>query len=221
MKLDLHLHSNYSPDALTKPETAVKTAKKLGIGIAVTDHGTTKAWPEFTEYGKKFDVPVILGEEIRVLDDEKKFCGELIGLFLTEEINSKHYLEVIDEIKSQKGIIVVPHPFDSFRHGFKFIKTEFKKIDLIEGFNARSQRNEFNEKAKEFAKEKGIPMTASSDSHTPEEIGNGLTKVNASTLEEAKKELLKGRTGLIENKKANLWHHFQTQLAKRKIMKGR
>jgi hypothetical protein len=221
MNLDLHLHSSYSPDAVTKPKTAVKTAKKLGIGIAVTDHNTTKAWKEFIEYGKKFDVPVILGEEIQVLDDEGKFAGELIGLFLKNEIPSMHYLKVIDEIREQNGLIVAPHPFDSFRYPFKFIETEFKKIDLIEGFNARSHLSKFNEKAKKFAKEKKIPMVSSSDSHTPEEIGNGLTKVNAFSLDEAKKELLNGNTELIENKKAGLWAHAQTQLAKKKIIKER
>jgi predicted metal-dependent phosphoesterase TrpH len=221
MKLDLHTHSMYSPDALIKPSTAIKIAKKNNLILAITDHNTTKGWNDYLMEASKQKIEVILGEEIKVLDSDGKVCGELIGLFLNEEIKIMHFNQVIDSIKEQDGIVVSPHPFDSFRLGFKFIEKEFKKINLIEAFNARSQLNSFNKKAEKFAKEKNISMIASSDAHTPEEIGNGLTEVNALNLEEARKELLAGRTKLIKNKKANLWQHTQTQLIKKNLIKTR
>lgn len=221
MKLDLHTHSIYSSCALIKPVTAIKKAKKLGIIIAITDHNTTKGWNDYLLEANKQKTEVILGEEIKVLDSDGKVCGELIGLFLNEEIKIMHFNQVIDSIKEQDGIVVVPHPFDSFRYGFKFIEKELKKINLIEAFNARSQLNAFNKKAEKFAEKNNIGMIASSDAHTPEEIGNGLTEINAETLEEARKELLAGKTKLIKNKKANLWHHTQTQLIKRNLIKSR
>ncbi len=211
----------YSPDALTKPSTAIKIAKKLDLILAITDHNTSKGWNDFLLEANKQKTEIILGEEIKVLDSDGKVCGELIGLFLNEEIKIMHYNQVIDAIREQGGLVVAPHPFDTLRHGFKPIKKEFKKIDLIEGYNARSQFNSFNLKAKKFGEQKGIPLIASSDSHTPEEIGNGVTEVNASDLEEARKQLLSGKTRLIENHKASLWHHFQTQLAKRNLVKPR
>ena len=41
--------------------------------------------------------------------------GEVIGLFISEEIISKNFLEVIDGIKDQSGLVVLPHPFDELR----------------------------------------------------------------------------------------------------------
>ena len=50
---------------------------------------------------------------------------------------------------------------------------------------------------------------------TLEEIGNGLTKINATTLEGVRKELKKGNTKAIPRAKARFSHHLQTQLARR------
>jgi len=50
---------------------------------------------------------VIVGSEIST---ER---GEIIGLFLKEEIKPGNVQEVISEIKEQNGIIVIPHPFDA------------------------------------------------------------------------------------------------------------
>ena len=43
MKLDLHLHTQYSPDAIGTPQDIAQLLKKKGFqGMAVTDHNTVK-----------------------------------------------------------------------------------------------------------------------------------------------------------------------------------
>jgi len=51
----------------------------------------------------------VVGEEISC--DE----GDIIGLFLTERIKRGPVLEVMDGIRAQGGLVMVPHPFDSMR----------------------------------------------------------------------------------------------------------
>jgi hypothetical protein len=60
-----------------------------------------------------------------------------------------------------------------------------------------------------------------SDAHVPEEIGNGLTEVDAVNEDEFRKEIKARRTNVVANGKAKVWHHFQTQLAKRHWVRER
>ena len=43
LKLDLHIHSQYSEDARGTPKEIIKSLKKKGInGMCITDHNTVK-----------------------------------------------------------------------------------------------------------------------------------------------------------------------------------
>jgi len=219
MKLDLHSHSHYSSDSITKPETIVRKAKELGLTIAITDHNTCDAWPELRELAKKNKIEIIFGEEVWSFElDEKHFAGELIGLFLTEKIKSKFYLDIIDEVHAQGGIISVPHPFDVFRKNFKKLDLIKNEIDLFEVFNARCYRNSFNDLALDYAKKNALKFSAGSDAHTPEEYGNAFAEVAAFSLEEARKKLLKGEVKIF-GKNSGLFPHFKTALAKKSLLK--
>jgi len=131
MKLDLHIHSKYSSDGVLDPEKIVKIAIKRELnGVAITDHNTIIGGLKAKKYETE-DFKVIVGSEIST---EK---GEIIGLFLKEEIKSKDVQEVVSEIKEQNGIIVIPHPFDALRHSaFHPTDEDAKFIDCIEGFNS-------------------------------------------------------------------------------------
>ena len=98
MKYDFHTHSKYSIDGYVDPKIMVKVATKVGLsGIAVTDHNTIKGGLDAKKYENN-DIEIIVGSEI--LTDK----GEIIGIFLTEEIKSKHFIDVIDEIKPKMGL---------------------------------------------------------------------------------------------------------------------
>jgi predicted metal-dependent phosphoesterase TrpH len=167
MKYDLHAHSKYSSDGFISPEKIVKVARKRGLsGIAVTDHDTIKGGLEAKKH-ETDNFKVIIGSEVSTTR------GEVIGLFLEQEIKSKDFKEVIDEIKAQDGIIVVPHPFDEMRSStFHIEKKDLKKINSIEIFNSRCVYNKYNHKAELFAKSNKLGVTGGSDAHFTNEIGN-------------------------------------------------
>jgi Predicted metal-dependent phosphoesterases (PHP family) len=167
MKFDLHIHTKYSSDGVIEPEKVVKTAIKRGLsGIAITDHNTIKGSLKAKEYETE-NFEVIVGSEIST---ER---GEVIGLFLSEEIKSHTFQEALEEIKDQDGIIVLPHPFDNIRrNGINPGKKDIKLVDCVETFNSRCLRQKYNDKARQFARENGLTVAAGSDAHFASEIGN-------------------------------------------------
>lgn len=180
---DLHTHSKYSYDGALEPKQIIKTAKKQGLsGVAITDHNTIKGGSK----AKRYESPnfkVIVGAEIKT---EK---GEILGLFLSEEIASRRSHEVMEAIRSQDGIVVLPHPFDQFRLGsFPPKEANLELLDCIEVFNARCVFQQYNQKAHRFAEEHRLGITAGSDGHLKSEIGNAGVKTSERNIKKALKE---------------------------------
>ena len=95
LRIDLHVHSLYSGDGVMTPQQIVNRARAVGLdGVAVTDHDTIRGGIEVKrlESGNLF---VIVGAEI--MTD----AGEVIGLFLKEEIQERTLERVVEAIRSQ------------------------------------------------------------------------------------------------------------------------
>jgi hypothetical protein len=171
-KFDLHSHSKFSKDGTLDPHNIIKIAKKKGLdGIAVTDHDTIRGGVETQKLAPE-GLEVICGCEVAT--DR----GDVIGLFLNEEIRSRGHLEVIDEIRSQGGIAIVPHPFDSMRSSAFWLQdNDSKKIDGVEVLNARCVFKRSNIAAYTFADTYKLAKVGGSDAHFGAEIGNAGTLI--------------------------------------------
>ena len=192
MIIDFHAHSSFSFDCKTDVKKIVKICKKIGMdGVAITDHNTIKGGMKALSLKEK-DFLVIVGSEIST---EK---GEITGLFLNEEIKSRGFDEVIDQIREQDGIIVLPHPFrylNAILHGIE--KDVLRKVDVIEKINyldhplALLLSHLLTKKSKK-------PFIGGSDAHKLFEVGKVRTIVyNAETLEELRDSILKGRIKIL------------------------
>ncbi len=170
-RVDLHNHTTASGDALTTPEQLIGAAIEKGItSLAVTDHDST---------ANNRDVDILAKGRIDIIPGEEVMCkeGELIGLFLLEEIKPSQPAEVVmEEIHAQGGLIYAPHPFDPLRHGINNERL-LSKVDIIEVFNAKNSERS-DKKAWDFAEELGLLKGAGSDSHRPEEIGRAFVEVD-------------------------------------------
>ncbi len=63
LRVDLHTHTNYSPDSIMSPRWFVETCRRKGINcVAVTDHNTIRGALAVRELA---DFRVIVGEEIQ------------------------------------------------------------------------------------------------------------------------------------------------------------
>ncbi len=203
MKVDLHVHTKYSVCSLMDPEKIAKVALKKGLdGIAITDHNTTKGYEFFKNDNS---LVIIRGEEI------KTDKGEVLGLFLLEEVKPRIFEEVIDSIKDQDGLIVLPHPFDRFR-GFKS-EIPIKKIHAVEVLNSRTVFNSDNLKALKFSEDNKIPFTAGSDAHFYWEIGNAYVVADVGDSEELRKAILRRKIQVF-GRKGSVFNHGITKVVK-------
>ncbi len=168
LKIDLHTHSTASPDgSLSLNDYDFMLNNNLLNYIAVTDHNTIE---QAQIIQNKLGQQIIVGEEILTQE------GEIIGLFLTKIIPANLSLqETIFLIKKQSGLVYLPHPLESQRHGLNFqtVQKFISSIDIIECYNGRSLLNNHHRKIIDMIEEFGLVGAASSDSHG--RIGFGRT----------------------------------------------
>jgi hypothetical protein len=169
--VDLHMHTDHSPDCATPVEVLLATASAQGLGaIAVTDHNEISGALEARAQADDAGVKVIVGEEIKT-DGQ----GEVIGLFIEEKIPRGLTLrDTVAEIKRQGGIVYVPHPFDRMHAvpDYEHLLTILDDVDALEVFNPRVAIGAFNEEAARFAAKYRIIAGAGSDSHVAQGLGS-------------------------------------------------
>jgi histidinol phosphatase-like PHP family hydrolase len=167
--VDLHMHTDHSPDCATPVDVLLDTAKARGLGaIAVTDHNVISGAHEARERAN--GIKVIVSEEVKTADQ-----GEVIGLFIEDHIPRGMTLEeTIAEIHRQGGLVYVPHPFDRMHAvpDYEHLLRVVEDVDAIEVFNARVAVRSFNEEAVKFAAKYRIPAGAGSDSHVAQGLGS-------------------------------------------------
>src|SRR3954453_13997656 len=167
--VDLHMHTDHSPDCATPVDVLLDTAKERGLGaIAVTDHNVITGAHEAA--ARADGIKVIVAEEVKTADQ-----GEVIGLFIDEHIPRGMTLEeTIAEIHRQGGLVYVPHPFDRMHSvpDYEHLLNVIEDVDAIEVFNARVAVKSFNEEAVKFARKYRIPGGAGSESHVPQGLGS-------------------------------------------------
>ncbi|HYH75683.1 MAG TPA: PHP domain-containing protein [Candidatus Saccharimonadales bacterium] len=158
--VDLHTHSGASPDgALTASQYRLMLQSGRLHCIAITDHNTIAfAQQLHAELGDC----IIVGEEIMTTE------GEIIGLFLTELVPpGLSAAEATARIRSQDGLVYVPHPFETHRKGLsKATATAIAAdVDIIEVYNGRALLQHRGVMARRWARSNGVVSAASSDSH--------------------------------------------------------
>ena len=173
LKLDLHIHSQYSEDGMGSPKDIIKSLKKRGLdGMAITDHNSIDGSLKALKDAPK-DFIVIPGLEISTLD------GHMIALDVKETIQRELSIEeTVEKIIDLGGIPIVPHLYRNLS-GIKRGKLEKirKNISAIEVFNACSVPKT-NLKTIKVAKELNFGGTGGSDSHNPLFVGYGYTIVD-------------------------------------------
>lgn len=168
---DLHMHTCYSGDCQTTPEQLLAACQDCGIeAIAVTDHNCIAGALEVARLAPR-GMHVIMGEEV------KTTAGEIIGLYLSEEIPRGLSLEeTIERIRAQGGLVYVPHPFDPLHKtpSYETLARNAADIDIIEVYNPRITFTSFNDRARRLARKYDIPGAAGSDCHVPEGVGTAM-----------------------------------------------
>jgi predicted metal-dependent phosphoesterase TrpH len=172
-KVELHSHTLYSKDCLTRLERVIETCRHKGIDrIAITDHNTAAGALALAKLAPDLVIP---GEEIMTTR------GEILAFFVREAIpRGLSPDETIRRLRDQGAVISVSHPYDRLRKG-AWEESELHKIvdlvDAIEVFNSRCLFTEDNTRALAFALAHHKPGTVGSDAHIPYELGRATLRM--------------------------------------------
>ena len=211
-RIDFHVHSKYSDDCVSDLKRILEVAKSRGLaGIAITDHGTIMGAVRMSQLNEDGFFKIIAGSEIATE------CGDIIGLFLDKEIRSKKCFEVMSEIRSQDGIVVLPHPFKRTQE----INMELvSNVDAVEVLNSRL-KPEQNQRALKLARMFGKPILGGSDAHLVSEVGKGYTMFD--DISNMKERILRGSCevgGTISPKYVHYFSSFIGNYNKRTLIKA-
>ena len=132
---------------------------------------------EAVELARGRDLVVIPGEEIKT-DGQ----GEVIGLFLSEEIpRGLSFADTVAAIRAQGGLVYLPHPFDRLHSipDAATLRRHLADIDVFEAYNARLLFEAYNDEALRFARKYDLTVGAGSDAHVLQGVGTGALRMRA------------------------------------------
>jgi predicted metal-dependent phosphoesterase TrpH len=213
-RLDLHAHTWHSRDCPVSPERVVRAAKRRGMdGIAITNHG------RFAGHGAAQEAS---GPDFHVIPGEEVYssAGEIIGLFLREEIpNGLSPEATCEAIRAQGGVVIVPHPYDRYRKGAigeavldRLIAAGL--VDAVEVFNGRMIAPMDNWAARRYAVAHHVPMVVGSDGHSSWEYGTSSIAIAPFT--DAASFLANLPSATLHTHRSPQWVHLISSIEKKR-----
>jgi len=189
--IDMHYHTKYS-DGMRKVPIIIKKAKRLGIGVSITDHNDIRG---ALEINKCKDILSIPGIEVTSKEGVHTLfyfynASELAEFYnyviLPNKEKNSHFTsiplnELLENSKDFNCIIVAAHPHGVGRTSLcndynrdtnsNKILSYYDGIEVINGVNLR----QMNRKSIPIAEKNNNMITGGSDGHTLFELGNCLT----------------------------------------------
>lgn len=177
LSVELHTHSASSHDGRDPVDLLLEQATAVGLdALAITDHDEVEASFRAADLADAYGLVGIPGLEV------SSAAGHVLALGVEELVPAGlPYGETLERIRESGGIAVVPHPFQKSRSGVGTNVTpdELARADAIEVYNSRLLTGRANRRAERFARDRGLPMTAGSDAHISEMVGQAVTDVDA------------------------------------------
>ena len=197
LSVELHAHSELSYDGRDPVELLLEQAEAVGLdALAVTDHDEIEASLSAAARAREHGLVGIPGMEV------SSAAGHVLALGVEELVPAGlRFEETLEHIRELGGIAVVPHPFQSSRHGVAAHVTsaQLASADAIEVYNSRLFTGRANRQAERFAEAHDLPMTAGSDAHIAEMVGQAVTEVDAyhRSAEGILDAIREGRTSVV------------------------
>lgn len=190
--VDLHFHTRFSDGSATPRELARK-ARKLGIGVAVTDHNAVGGALEMERYKSVLTIPGIEittreGAHVLLYFYEAKalrlFYRKEVLPYLGKELMSSIALtmeEVISRGRAYDALVVFAHPYCALYTGVcnSLFSRErqrelLDRVDGVEVINAGNLKK-WNLKSTVLGFNLNKAMTAGSDGHNLYQLGKAVT----------------------------------------------
>ena len=190
--VDLHFHSSHS-DGMNRIDKIADRARKLGIGIAITDHNEIRGALEMDQYSDILSIPgieltVSEGSHLLVYFYEtaelKRFYEHDVKPFMGAGVMSSLKLamaEVIERARCYNCVMIFPHPYCAMYTGVcnvQFSGDEvnqfMRQVDGVEVINANNL-NKWNLKCAVLGFNLHKSMVGGSDGHALGHMGRAVS----------------------------------------------
>jgi predicted metal-dependent phosphoesterase TrpH len=191
--VDMHFHSRYS-DGVNLIKSIVGRAKKLGIGIAVTDHNDIRGSVRLDAY--KDEILTVPGIEVTSkegahvliyfydIEELKNFYETKLKGYLGKNVMASSSLrmeEIIVRAKEVESLVIFPHPHSAIYTGvcnpiFPKVRLSdlFDMADGVEVINAGNLKK-WNLQCAVLGFNLGKSMIGGSDGHQLNQMGKAVT----------------------------------------------
>lgn len=164
-----HVHTRCSFDSLLSPAKILAKAREIRTDVLiVTDHNTIQGSLNTRALAPDGSPMVVIAAEYR---SEK---GDIVGMFLKEEIRSHDSAEIMQQIHAQGGLAVLPHPYK----GHTLDDALLSGVDIIETHNARCSPDD-NGRAVQLARAWNRLGIAGADAHCLAELSAAVNEFSA------------------------------------------
>jgi predicted metal-dependent phosphoesterase TrpH len=195
IRVDLHLHTKFSGDAVISPKQVVDAlyAHSIVKGVAITDHDTLEGFFHVRKLATSYeDLLIIPGVEVSTTQGDIVLLGTEEKPACMSELDS-----VADYAKERAALIVIPHPYRV--HGIGDAAEE-TLADAVEVINALATPQE-NKLAEKLAKARNLPGVAGSDAHRPDQMWAAYTEIDAEPdVDSVLKAIKNGQVRTVQTK---------------------
>ena len=165
-RVDLHVHSRYSPDSRSGLEAIAARVADAGLrGFALTDHNTTGGHGALAELKGRYRGYVFV-PGIEISTRHGHLLGYGVGGAPPRDLPLE---EAIEWVEGHGGVAVLPHPLRG-THGVGRRWLERARVPAIESRNGHNSEIT-NARAELIAAQRGLGSTGGSDAHRADEVG--------------------------------------------------
>jgi predicted metal-dependent phosphoesterase TrpH len=179
LRLDLHVHSEHSPDSSLSVGEIANAAAERGLGgFALTDHQSVEGHDEFVRV-RNLHPRLLLLRGVEVSARE----GHVL-LYGVSEVPPRGIpiAELVPWAEQRRAVVVLAHPF-RWVHGVGAAVVETAPVAGLEARNGRSSPSA-NAKAESNARACRLALTGGSDAHVRDDVGRAFTEFPAGAASE-------------------------------------
>jgi len=172
LRLDLHVHSRYSPDSQVPVEAYVGRLGVVGLdGLALTDHNTVGGHAELRALAQRHpDILLVPGVEVSTIE------GHLLVYGVSEAPPPRREMaETVSWVQAHGGEAVPAHPF-RWTHGVGGRAARSAPVPALETMNGHNSRRA-NLRASRLATLRKLGATGGGDAHVVPDLGRAFTEV--------------------------------------------
>jgi len=230
--VDMHFHSRYS-DGFNRVSNIVNRARKLGIGIAITDHNEIIGAVKIAKLYR--DILTVPGIEITSVEGTHllvyfyevdaliQFYDNDLRPFLGKDVMNSTQLtmaDIIERARQYETLIIFPHPYSAIYTGvcnIVFSKEDqaalFDMSDGVEVINA-GNLSKWNLKCAVLGFNLGKSMVGGSDGHNLFQMGRAVTFTDKVANCREFLNTVKESRNYVIGKEINLFRKVTTNSAK-------